>query len=455
MKFLRIFSLISIFFFIVSILYGALLRHYYLTLYEDAVSNKYPNISKYAVFFAEIPTNIKTLFTDINSLDRPNKLQKHKNKSRLKFYNESKFKNGELILLSRYDGDLEKSIVEIIDISTFKVLHTYSPDFKKLLDPIDKSLDQFSNILIEDSPIRFIMRHPLLLEDGSLIFDSDYTPIYKIDFCSNLIAYNESENFHHSKNFDSDLNFWTSAQLFPFSDTVEKEVDHDYWKWGSFNDDAIVKLDTDLNVLYKKSVIEILLENNLETYADIFDHWDPIHLNDIEPALFNSKYFEEGDIFLSIPGQHAILHYRPSTETVIDYIKGEFSGQHDVDIISDKEISIFNNDKTVTHTSKYSDLLIYNLETKKFTKILEESLKKDNLKTDTEGLADFFENGSILIEEHPHGRAILYDKNGEKIWEFINKDSKGDTYLLNWSRVIQDKYQIETLNNLISQKDCK
>ena len=73
------------------------------------------------------------------------------------------------------------------------------------------------------------------------------------------------------------------------------------------------------------------------------------------------------------------MHYRPRTNKVINYLKGPFSMQHDVDIISEKEISIFNNNNFITDNS-YSEILIYNFETKKFTKILENQLKKKTLK---------------------------------------------------------------------------
>ena len=36
----------------------------------------------------------------------------------------------------------------------------------------------------------------------------------------------------------------------------------------------------------------------------------------------------------------AIIHYRPSSNKVINYITGPFAQQHDVDIISDTEITL-------------------------------------------------------------------------------------------------------------------
>ena len=43
--------------------------------------------------------------------------------------------------------------------------------------------------------VRFEYRHPLILEDGSLIADSDYSPIFKLDICSNLMWINQEKYF--------------------------------------------------------------------------------------------------------------------------------------------------------------------------------------------------------------------------------------------------------------------
>ena len=47
---------------------------------------------------------------------------------------------------------------------------------------------------------------------------------------------------------------------------------------------------------------------------------DPIHLNDIEPALTDTQHWKQGDVFLSLRHQSSIIHYRPSINKVINYI---------------------------------------------------------------------------------------------------------------------------------------
>ena len=43
------------------------------------------------------------------------------------------------LLLSRYDGDLERSLVELIDLNTGKIIHTWKPDIDFILKKIKKN----------------------------------------------------------------------------------------------------------------------------------------------------------------------------------------------------------------------------------------------------------------------------------------------------------------------------
>ena len=119
---------------------------------------------------------------------------------------------------------------------------------------------------------------------------------------------------------------------------------------------------------------------------------DPIHLNDVEPAFTTTQYWKQGDVFLSSRHQSAIIHYRPSTNKVINYITGPFSQQHDVDIISDKEISIFNNNNFLIN-NEHSEVLVYNFETKKFKKLFNDQLQKKILKQNLKVFLIFLKTG--------------------------------------------------------------
>ena len=442
---LWIVGLIILFFIILIILISGVLRDEFLG------KNRTPEIlRKNLLFISEIPKNIHNLiihytYRDINSLSI---LQKHKDKKKFeKFISK---KRNAILILPRYDHNKGRSIVEIIDLNNFKVLHTYSHDIDKMHDQV-KNVQLFPKIRIDHSEVRFIYQHPLILEDGSLMSINEVS--FMIDFCSNLKWVNDSQAFHHSQEIDHEGNIWTGGQLKPKSKYVQEYKYKEGYTLNNFEDHSITKITKDGKILLNKSVTEILIENNLVDENIFSSGHDPIHLNDIEPALSDTTFWKKGDLFLSSRGQSAIIHYRPSNNKVINYIKGPFARQHDVDIISDKEISIFNNNNFF-NDNEYSEILIYNYETKQFKKLFNNQLKKNNFKTITQGLSHTFKDGSLMVEEQNHGRLILFNKNGEKEWEFVNKDENGDIGLISWSRVIENELVIEKIKSLVENEKC-
>jgi len=428
-----------------SILFGALLRHHYVEINNE----RFQSLKKTAVFFAEIPMRLKTMViyrtTNLNKLRF---LTKHKDKKRFEQFIPNK--RNALLVLPRYDHSISRSVVDIVDLNNFEVLHTYKHDIAAMNDQVTNT-KEFPRIKIDSLPIRFIYQHPLILKDGSLT--SIYGPSYKIDFCSNLKWTNDEEAFHHSTMLDYEGNILIPGSMNPKSKYVKK------YSLKNYADDSIIKINKDGEILYNKSVTEILIENNivsnnfaLNSYVSLNEQ-DPIHLNDIEPALSDTQYWKKGDVFLSLRLQSSIIHYRPSTNKVINYIIGPFAQQHDVDIISDKEISIFNNNNFFVD-NEYSEVVIYNFETKKFRTLFNEQLQKENFKTTSEGLSHILNDGALMVEEQNHGRIILFNNQGEKEWEFVNKDKNGNIGFISWSRVIEDEIFIEQFKSLVKSKKC-
>ena len=343
-----------------------------------------------------------------------------------------------------------RSVIDINDLNNFEVIHTYKHDIVEWHNQVTNT-KEFPKLKIENSPTRFIYQHPLLLDDGSLISKGLYDPLYKLDFCSGLEWINDDEGFHHSLMLDHEDNIWVGARMIPKSKYFKK------YKIKGVYDDSIIKVNTQGQILFNKSVVEILIENKLVD-INIFSFGDPIHLNDIEPAFTNTKYWNQGDVFISMRNQSAIIHYRPSTNKVINYIAGPFAQQHDVDIISEKEISIFNNNNFITDKglpyNEYSEVIIYNFETKKFRTLFNNQLQNENFQTEYQGLSHIFNDGALMVEEQSHGRIILFNNQGKKEWEFVNKDKNGDIGHVFWSRVIEDELFIEKFKSLIKSKKC-
>ena len=411
---------------------------------------RFKSLQKIAVFFSEVPMNVRDMIEHRTlNLNSPPKLKKHKNKKKF-----NQFINNErnaLLVLPRYSHNQNRSFVDIIDMINFEVIHTYKHDISSMNDKV-QNMTEFPSIKIDSDPVRFKYWHPLILDDGSLISFGDNAPIFKINFCSNLEWLNDEEIFHHSLNIDHENNIWAGGKQHPQSKNLNE------YAIKGFSDDSIIKINTDGKILYSKSVIEILVDNKIFPYNFAFtqkllNEEDPIHLNDIEPAINNSEYWKKGDVFLSARHLSAIIHYRPSTNKVINYIIGPFSEQHDVDIISNKEISIFNNNSSFIE-NKFSEVVIYNFETRKFSKLFNDQLQKNNFKTHSQGLSHIFKDGALMVEEQNHGRIILFNNKGEKEWELVNKDKDENIGLISWSRIIENSIFIDKFKSLVRDKKC-
>ena len=208
------------------IIFGSLLRHHYLAGKSQDI--KFSFLKKVIVFIAEIPSNIKFI-----------------------------------LLNEKIDGDLGRSIVEIRDLNTFEVLHSYLPDVEKIYKKIDHTNEEFNSLKKFLGINRFYIMHPLITSKGELIFHSS-SPLIKIDFKSNIMWVNSEDNFHHSNNLDEEGNIYVPSFKRPISKIVNKYVDNSLNEMGItdiFTDDTINILNQNGEIFFSKSVSEILIEH--------------------------------------------------------------------------------------------------------------------------------------------------------------------------------------------------
>ena len=195
-------------------------------------------------------------------------------------------------------------------------------------------------------------------------------------------------------------------------------------------------------MLFSKSVTEILIEHGyLNRILTQQSHRiGNVHLNDIQPVLKDTNYFKKGDLFLSLRNISMIILYRPSTNKIIKIIEGEFYNQHDVDIIDESRISIYNNNGFLNFNNERivgnNDIVIYDFETNSFSKKFEKTFVENKIGSLSHGLVDFLQDGSAIVEDRNNGRIFYLSSDGEVIWIFNNLNSKKQLYDLWWSRVI-------------------
>ncbi len=409
-------------------------------------------ISKAALTFAEIPADLKRMLGGGGLIveDRFPSLDG---------FNGTYNSEESYLLLSRYHGDLKEGIVELIDLTNFEVLHTWNPDIDAFNDLVKQDYE-FKYLKRDNNNSRQILLHPKMTEDGGLFF-GQYLPLIKIDHCSNLIFQNKHNKFHHSIETDIEGNIWFPSIMYPQSLPIEK-VGRDIAEDGGYQDDAIVKLSPDGEILFEKSVSQIFIDNDLEyllfSYGNDFEE-DPIHLNDIQPVDYSGKYWNKGDVFLSLRGQSMIILYRPSTNKIIWKGTGPFFDQHDVNILDDHRISVFNNNVKLFESSREVDgsneVIIYNFKTEEYSKYLKESLISNSVKTPVSGRGKILLNGDLYVEETSQGRILYFNADGSLSWTYVNRADNRNIYRLGWSRILYTKDDIKMVNSFVDgKKSC-
>lgn len=390
------------------------------------------------------------LLTKINKPDPVEKVFLSKNKN-------NKIRRNELLLLSKYDKELKQSTIEIVDLSNFSTILTIAPDIEKLLKNVRTGNAEIDYYFADRMPERFRILHPYIEPNLDIVFHSQMSPLFKVSICGKLKWINDDNVYHHSLNIDGEGNYWAPTRIFPF-EISEKFTGGDI---RNFIDDGIAKISSDGEILYKKSINQILIDNNYHSL--IFGKGgrsaiDPIHLNDIEVAPKDTQFWKKNDLFLSARDLSTIIVYRPSSNKVLYMISGPLIKQHDVDIISDNTISVFNNNAMLSRMGNVikdnSEIAIYNFETKQFSKLMNDTLKSINFATASEGLSEILSDNSLLLEEQNKGRILLLNSEGQIEWEYTNED-EGQVSILNWSRVIRNKATIKNLKNFNETTRCQ
>ena len=435
--------LVILFSIIFAVGFGALVRQ------ELVGSVKAGWISKTALTLAEIPVGIKQVFgSDLMVGDRfPD----------LDGFDGTPNMEESYLLLSRYDGNLQEGVVELVDLTDFAVLHSWNPDIDAFNDLTDQ-VDDFKFLNRDKNNSRSRSIHPKLVPDGGLLFQ-DSTPLRKIDACSNLIFQNTHDIFHHSLETDTDGNIWIPSQMYPQSLPIKK-IGRGVDDGHSYSDDAIVKLSPAGKVIFEKSVSQIFIENGLEyllfSVGDPYFVKDPIHLNDIQPVNYDGEYWKKGDVFLSLRHQSMILLYRPSSNEIIWKGTGPFFHQHDVDILDDHRISIFNNNSKYfvegDVVDEHNEVIIYDFRAGEYSSYLKDSLIKNDVRTITEGRSQILPNDNLFIEESNYGRTLYFNTDGSLRWSHVNRAENGNIYIVGWSRILYTQEDIQTVNNFVNNK---
>ncbi len=299
-------------------------------------------------------------------------------------------------------------------------------------------------------------RMPILLSDTSIIVHNDESHnIYRLDANSNIVWHNTDHQFHHSINLDSAGNIWACTKERAFLE----EQDIKYW------DNYLTKLDVQTGeVVYQKSLTKVFIENNMGHVIHGYNNLvpnkghDPLHLNEIEPVLKSGPFWNEGDLFISLRNRSMVFLYRPSTNKIMKVLQGPFFNQHDIDILSDSTISIFNNNASSLVSARgnqknstvkndllpnaalniNAQVLVYNFNSSTYSSIYPEEFEKNNVYTRVQGLHHILQNGDLFVDCYQEGKVYIFKTDETVLRKYYNTPKDGLVENTHWVRIYEN-----------------
>lgn len=441
---LTMFILILVF--VLTVLFGWSVKH---ALNGDVRLGKTGGV---VLAIADFPSLVKSTFIEVGRGDKSPLLVNNRFPQIDGFKKNGKVQQGAIVddgylLLSAYDSGKRQSTVKLLRISDQQVLHEWVPDIGQL-EETQHTDSEFFNIA-DLRPSDYRMIHPLLLDDGSIVFKYR-GPIFKVNACSE-VEWVIDGVFHHSIEQGIGGNFWVSSVVEPGS--------YDKSKYVGYRDDAIAKVSPGGKVLFTKSVSEILEENGYRGLlfgVGLYDS-DAIHLNDIQPALYSGKYWRKGDLLLSLRNRSLVLLYRPSSNKVIWMKTGPWLNQHDVDFVGQSKISIFGNDVMRTPVGstllgEHNNIYLVDLAGETISTPYSGILKKLEVRTLHQGEQELLENGDIFIEETDYARILRLSAKAP-VWEYTVKVDDSTLAMVHWSRYLT-KSQVKGILPVLQRATC-
>ena len=335
------------------------------------------------------------------------------------------FRDPGYLLLSRHDGDRKVGLVELVRLHPWEVLHTWLPDVDALTE-------------ITENPYKN-KKHPWIsyaLQEGSLLIKAFGVPnLIKIDSCSAIRWATRGPGVHHSIERDADGHFWT-----PYTIT-KSTVPGD----GMIVEAGLAQISASGEVLSTVSLSGALIRAGYRhlLYTMSEKEFDLIHMNDIQPVLEDGAHWRRGDLFVSLRTPSLVLLYRPSSDEVIWAQAGPWLHQHDVNIVSPHEISVFSNNSYTLRGGGhfhgghwFSEVMLHDFRTGETHSPWRDALARHKVYTGLAGRGTVLDNGDVFVEETMRGRTLRVAADGTLRWSYVNRVHDGPAYHLGWSRYL-------------------
>jgi hypothetical protein len=433
--------------FIGAIGFGGLLKHHY------AGGERFQFLQNIAVTIAEVPSNIKKILFSSKS-----ELLLAKDRPEFKDYKAGfNFKNKKeldiLFLLNYTNPSNNKHEINLIDLQTYKSIFKYKTDYELFTKIKSENNEKLSKYITDDN---FALRSTFLTKNLNFIALTTGNIITKFSLAKNeVVWFNDDYNFHHTFNVNE-----IEKYIWAIGCSKNSKLDKRYLS-KDFCDDSVIKIDLNTGkIIDEISVTQIMIDEGIHNHLFVgrsdISVPDPLHINDVEEVNSNTNFTNKGNLFISLGHTNMILLINPYTKKILWKLHDKLFHQHDVDIINDDEIAIFNNNRIITNKDKVfknNEINVYNFKTNELSSPYDNILKENDVRTVNQGLMEITEYG-IFVEEQNSGRYIFFENNGNVIFEYLNKsENNRDVYQVHWSRLIVNKDKINEIKRKLKYEN--
>lgn len=336
------------------------------------------------------------------------------------------------MLVTAFDTRRSRYVVRMIRLADGAVMRDYAPDIAAV-HRMSHVQSELIDLKRDKTNQRYMPMHPLLMADGGLLLH-DTSPLTRIDACGRPLWMVDGI-FHHSVEQDADGVFWAAYRM-PRSKLAGVGPE--------FIEEGIARIDAAGQVTLRRSIVTILDQNGLGYLWRGRPYMaDPFHLNDIQPAMEDGLRWKRGDLFISLRNLSTVLLYRPATGRILWYRSFPWRFQHDVNILDDHRISVFDNhwrfafdQPEQAEVDGTNRLLVYDFATGRTSEPLAASFKRLNIRTRAQGRSTPLPNGDTMVEETEAGRVLRLAPDGQVRWRYISSDADQRRYALRWSRYL-------------------
>jgi hypothetical protein len=416
------------------------------------------NQTKMIIWIASLPDNVKSAARELEQTISGDPLEQLMNRKEVETPAwVRRFPAPEdqgYLLFSGVDAKAKQVVVKLIRIADGAEMARWQPDNSYIYNQItDKRW------LPKGSRFNLRARHPILLNDGDIIFSTD-SSLVRQGNCSPKPLWVLDEVAHHSNELDETGDaIWApsiSTDGFPGN----------MWLKNHIRGDALGHFSLDGRLLERRSFANILMSNGLGPLlmgtSGFASNDDPIHLNQVSVAHSDSAFWKRGDLLISSRHLSTIFLYRPSTNKILWHQTGPWMNQHSVNFVNDHQISVFSNnvvfgpalkDRSFLTLNDINRVYIFDFNNNKASQPYEKLLSSARPVTLTEGRAQILHDGGLFVEETNYGRLLRFSKDA-LLWTLINDYDARRIGLLSWSRYLSAE-EVRAPLKALAEKDCQ